>query len=155
MCLSVGFCAAPEGTSQPLECVYFHVHWGGLLTEQANVRLPLFNQAHLSLSWWDSVPEKASEGFSEIHMSNPGADICHLCLELWDLTSLYSAGSYQYALYLGNLSSLHVMRNACKFLDLVHFHFSWLASLQTLPLIHLFILTYRVTKSRLLTDRLS
>lgn len=130
-----------------------------LLTEQANVRLPLFNQAHLSLSWWDTMPEKASEGFSERHMSNPVADICHLCLGLWDLTSLYSAGSYQYALYLCNLSPLLVMRNACKFLDLVHCHFSRLAALQTLPLIHYFIWPTVSQKSRLLhfalADRLS
>lgn len=130
-----------------------------LLTEQANVRLPLFNQTHLSLSWWDGMPEKASEGFSERHMSNPGADICHLCFGLWDLTSLYSAGSYQYALYLCNLSPLLVMRNACKFLDLVHCHFSRLAALQTLPLIRYFIWPTVSQKSRLscfaLADRLS
>lgn len=141
VCVSVGFCVTPVGISQPLKYVSV-CSWAlrrslhSLLTEQANVRLPLFNQAHLSLSWWDSMPEKGSEGFSERHMSNPGADICHLCRGLWDLTSLYSVGSYQYALYLRNPYSLRVMRNDCKFLDLAHCHFSRLAALQTLPLIH-------------------
>lgn len=139
MCMSVCFCAAPDGISQPIECVCVHGHetvsWQSKQMYACHSLIRHICHCHDETVCLRKPPRDFQRDVWVTLVLT--STICALSFGIWQVYIQQEVTNMHYTF--GNLSPLHVMRNACKFLDLVHFHFSWLAALQTLPLIHHFI----------------
>jgi len=158
--MSVGFCAAPEGISQAIECVCVFMGIEAVSWQSKQMYACHSLIRHICHCHDETVclrkPLRDFQRDIWVTLVLLSA-ICALSFGIWQVYIQQEVTNMHY-MYLGNLSPLHVMRNACKFLDIVHFRFSWLAD----PLIDPSLqLTYLVTKSRLsrfalaLAERLS
>lgn len=134
MCVSVGFflCVLLQWGSvkHSSAWVCVHGHWGGLCTRSWQSKQMYACHSlirHICHCHNETVCLRKARRDFQRDMSNPVADICHLCFGIWQVYIQQEVTNMHYTFCNSSL----VMRKGCKFLDLVHCHFSRLAALQT------------------------